>query len=70
MKERWQSHPVTGNKLDELLNDKDGEGYDVHSIHHVSTIPVENRLVPGQGTLMPLFTVVFERREPNIKIDA
>lgn len=68
MSKRFITKPCTGNLLEELLNDMDAKGYDpiVGGIIQGAMMEQENRLAPGHKTLMPLFTVVFERRGPKL----
>lgn len=59
---RFIVKPATGNMLEDLLNDMDSEGYDPLKISFNGAQQMENRLAPGQKTIMPMFTVIFESR--------
>lgn len=58
---RWKVIFCEGSRLEDALNDLEEQGYEVQSVLHTSTRPVQHRLDPDKVALIPQFTVTAKK---------
>lgn len=60
-KKSWKVMPATGASLEQTLNQLSDKGFEIFKICDHGMVEQQNKLVPSNKTMMPIFSVIAWR---------